>query len=132
MAPFLSVDWLGQVAAAAKSDDGLRTAAGGVTLTVQQIVTGGPDGDKAWYLRFIDGEVDVVAGRADGPDVVFRESLETATRVSRGELSPAEAFASGRLKIGGQIGLLVRHHDMFARLRDALAPVHDDTTYPPA
>ena len=130
MAPFLSVDWLAQLTAAAKSDDGLRAAAAGVSLTVQQIVNGGPDGETAWYVRFKDSEIDVVAGRADDPDVVIHESLETATRVSRGELRPAEAFASGRLKISGQIGLLVRHNDVFARLRDALAPVHLETTYP--
>jgi hypothetical protein len=132
MAPFLSDDWVGQLADAARSDAGLKAVANGVVLTVQQVVHRGPDDAAAWYVRFADGEVDIVPGLAHDPDVVIREELETATRVSRGELSPAEAFTSGNMKVGGRIGLLVRHQAVLARLRDALAVVHGDTTYPDA
>ena len=74
----------------------------------------------------------IVAGRADGPDVVFYTRVSRLRPgVGRGELSPAEAFASGQLKIGGQIGLLVRHHDMFAQLPRTLSPPYMTyTTYP--
>ena len=130
MASFLSGEWLDQLAAAAHDDEDLRTATTGVALTVQQVVTGGPDGEVAWYVRLADGKVEIGPGRTPDPDVVITESHATATEVSRGDLTPAEAFASGRLKLGGQIGLLVRHHHAFDQLAAAMAAVHDTTTYP--
>jgi putative sterol carrier protein len=130
MARFLSAEWLEQVAAAAHDDEELRAATAGVSLTVQQVVTGGPDGDVAWHVRLGDGKVDIASGRAPDADVVITQSLETATAVSRGGLSPADAFASGRLKLGGQVGLLVRHQRAFEQLGIALTAVRDETTFP--
>ena len=130
MAPFLSGEWLDQLAAAARDDEDLRMATAGVSLTVQQVVTGGVDGDVAWYVRFADGKVEIGSGRRSEADVVITETEETATDVSRGTLSPAEAFASGRLKLGGQVGLLRRHQRAFDRLAVTMAAVHDSTTYP--
>jgi hypothetical protein len=132
MARFLSAEWIGELAAAAQSDAGLRAAAEGVTLTVQQIVNGGSDATAAWYVRFSSGEVDIVPGTAHEPDVVIREDLATATRISRGELSPSDAVASGSMKIGGRIGSLVRYQAVLSQLRRTLATVHDETTYPDA
>ena len=128
MASFLSDEWLDQLAAAAQDDEELQTATTGVSLTVQQVVTGGAEGDVAWYVRLADGKVEIGPGRTDA-DVMITESHETATAVSLGDLSPAEAFASGRLKLGGRVGLLVRHQRAFDRLAAAMATVHDTTTY---
>jgi hypothetical protein len=129
MAPFLSADWIAQLATAARSDERLRAAAEGVTLTIQQFVDADADEAAAWYVRFSDGEVDIVPGVAHEVDVVIHENRATATRVSRGELSPAEAFSSGNMRIGGQIGLLVHHQALLAHLRDTLATVYAGTTY---
>lgn len=129
MAPFLSAQWLEQVAAAAHDDEELQAATVGVSLTVQQIVTTGPDGEVAWYVRLDDGELEIRPGRAPGAEVVITQSRETATAIGRGGLSPTEAFASGRLKLGGQVGLLVRHQSAFEQLGIVLAGVRDDTTF---
>jgi SCP-2 sterol transfer family protein len=130
MARFLSDDWLEQVAAAAADDEELQAATTGMSLTVQQVVTDTPDGEVAWHVRLADGEVEIGPGRAAEADIVITESHETAVAVSRGGLTPAEAFASGRLKLAGQVGLLVRHQHVFAQLGTALASVRDDTTFP--
>jgi putative sterol carrier protein len=130
MARFLSAEWLEQVATAAHDDEELQAAASGVSLTVQQVVTGGPDGEVAWHVRLGDGGVAIVAGRTPDAEVVITQSHETATDVGRGDLTPAEAFASGRLKMGGQVGLLVRHQPAFEQLGIALAAVRDATTFP--
>jgi putative sterol carrier protein len=130
MAPFLSARWLEQVAAAASDDAGLRAATVGVSLTVQQVVTGGPGDEVAWHVRLGDGKVEIGSGRALDAEVVITQSHETATAISRGELSPAEAFASGRLKLAGQVGLLVRHQPALEQLGIALARVRDTTTFP--
>jgi putative sterol carrier protein len=129
MAAFLTDAWLEALAVAAHGDEELRAATAGVALTVQQVVTGADGDDVAWYVRMADGDVEVRAGRAADADVVIIESADTAAAISRGGLSPAEAFASGRLKLGGQVGLLVRHQQAFGRLAAAVAAVHESTTY---
>jgi len=129
MARFLSAEWLEQVAAAARDDPGVQAAASGVSLTVQQVVTDGPDGDVAWHVRLGDGSVEIGPGRAPDAEVVITQSHETATEVGRGDLSPAEAFATGRLKLAGQVGLLIRHQPAFERLGLALAAVREATTF---
>ena len=129
MARFLSAEWLEQVAAAAHDDEELQAATAGVSLTVQQVVTDGPDGEVAWHVRLGDGKVEIGPGRAPDAEVVITQSRETATAVGRGGLSPAEAFASGRLKLGGQVGLLVRHQPAFEQLGITLTAVRDATTF---
>jgi putative sterol carrier protein len=129
MAPFLSAEWLEQLAAVAHDDEELRAATVGVSLTVQQIVTMGPEGEVAWHVRLDDGGVEIGSGRAPDAGVVITQSRETATAISRGDLSPAEAFASGRLKLAGQVGLLVRHQHAFEQLGIALAGVRDATVF---
>ena len=129
MARFLSAEWLEQVAAAARDDPGVQAAASGVSLTVQQVVTDGPDGEVAWHVRLGDGSVEIGPGRAPDAEVVITQSHETATEVGRGDLSPAEAFATGRLKLAGQVGLLIRHQPAFERLGLALAAVREATTF---
>ena|SRR5207253_1801174 len=129
MARFLSAEWLEQVAVAAHDDPEVQAAASGVSLTVQQIVTDGPDGEVVWYVRLGDGKVEIVSGRAPDPEVVITQSHETATAVGRGGLSPAEAFATGRLKLAGQVGLLIRNQPAFEQLGVALAAVRESTTF---
>ena len=129
MARFLSAQWLEQVAVAAHDDEALQAATIGVSLTVQQIVTGGPEGEVGWHVRLDDGKVEIGVGRAPDAEVVITQSHETATAIGRGGLSPAEAFASGRLKLAGQVGLLVRHQPVLEQLGIALAGVRDATTF---
>jgi hypothetical protein len=129
VAVFLSDEWVEQLEGAARAD-GSVAALGGVTLTLQQVVTGAPDGDVAWHVRVADGDVHVGRGHAPGADVVITESYEVARAVSRGELSAGEALAAGRLQLEGAVSLLVTHRDALAHVQDMLAAVHERTTYP--
>jgi putative sterol carrier protein len=74
--------------------------------------------------------VEIGSGRAPDAEVVITQTHETAAAIGRGGISPAEAFASGRLKLAGQVGLLVRHQEAFEQLGIALAAVRDATTFP--
>jgi hypothetical protein len=53
----------------------------------------------------------------------------TAAAVSQGRLSPASAFAAGRLRMTGAIGALVAHEDALADVGRLLAGVAAETTY---
>ncbi len=125
---FLSPEWLarmGEAMSAAAPDAG-RCAA----LSVHQQVTGGPDGDVSYVLRVAGGRVRFEPGLPAGPvDVELITDYETATAISQGHLSPAAAFAGGRMRVGGAIGALVTHQESLAGVGALLARVSEATTY---
>ena len=96
-------------------------------LRIRQRVTGGPDGDVEYVLALIGGEVRFEpAGPAE---VELSTDYDTAAAISQGLLSPASAFASGRLRVGGAVSSLVAHQDAFAGIGKLLAGVAEATTY---
>ena len=128
MARYLSPEWIDELHSALSTAESVRQATADVALTVQQVVTG-PDGDVAWYVQVDHGSVEVRPGRTDDADVTFRQDRETALAVAGGELSAQAAFMVGRLRVSGDVQLLMRHRDAFAGLDAALAGVRDTTEY---
>lgn len=121
---FLSPEWLEHMASAAAD------ASPAVTLSLHQRVTGGPDGDVEYTIRLADGRVTFQPGPAAGADdVELVSDYETAAAISQGRLSPASAFAAGRLRVGGSVSSLVANQDVFAGLGQLLAGVAEVTTY---
>jgi hypothetical protein len=111
-------------------DDGeLPAALAGITLTVEQVVDGGPDGDVRWLLDIRDGRVDLVPGPAADADLSFATSYATAAQIAAGTLSAQRAFIEGHLKVGGDLSLLITHQRAVAAVDDALASVRAQTTY---
>ncbi len=101
-------------------------AAPGTELRVRQRVTGGPHGDVEYVLALAGGEVRFEpAGPAD---VELSTDYDTAAAISQGLLSPASAFAAGRLRIGGSVGALVANQEAFAGMAKLLTGVVE-TTY---
>jgi putative sterol carrier protein len=62
-------------------------------------------------------------------DVEVSSDYETAAAISQGRLSPAEAFAAGRLRVSGSVTALVAAQSAFAQLGPRLASVSGATTY---
>ena len=61
------------------------------------------------------------------PDVEVR--LLSASEIASGALPAQRAFVEGRLRVGGDLSLLIAHQRAFAAVTDALAPIRADTTY---
>ena len=77
----------------------------GATARVQQIVTGGPDGEVRYVHTVVDGRTtDVVRGGDDSADVTFTNSYADAQSLARGELDPSVLFMQGRTKMAGDMG----------------------------
>lgn len=133
MAQYLSQGWLDEVNEAARNSDALKTATTGVCLTLQQVVTGLPEGEVRYWLRIDDGTVQTglgtAAGAEDSPDATVTQSYETAVAVLRGELSTEEAFLNGRIRLRGDIGVLLRHQSVLNSLGQAFGEVHSRTEY---
>ena len=94
-----------------------------MSLVVQQTVTDGPEGDAAWHVVVDDGAVSVRPGEAPEPDVTFRQSYETAAAIGRGELSAQTAFMIGKLRVGGNVELLMTHQGTFDGVEDVFEAV---------
>ncbi len=102
MFAFLSPPWLEQLTAAAGGDE-----VGPDATVVQQVVTGGPDGDIAFVLEVDAGHVRARPGFDAGAVVTLTEAWETAVRIHRGELTAQEAFRGGLVRVRGDVRRLV-------------------------
>ena len=129
MPAYLSPAWLSALQDAADSSPNLRDATTGMHLVVQQVVTGGPDGDVAYHVVVDDGNTSVRAGRADDPTITFTQDRDTARAVSRGELSAQGAFMAGRIRVRGDLPALVAQQDALLRVDDVFASVRGTTEY---
>ncbi|MDP9401986.1 MAG: SCP2 sterol-binding domain-containing protein [Actinomycetota bacterium] len=134
MARYLSQAWFDEVNEAARSSSSLQQATAGARLTLQQVVTGGREGDLRYWVRVEDGSVQVALGDAQAarlaPDATVIQSYETAAAVSRGELSTEDAFLDGRIRLHGDIAVLLRHQSVLNSLGEAFAEVRRRTEYP--
>lgn len=127
MARFLSPEWLTELAIAASEEAAVSEAAARLDVSVRQVVRGAPDGDVAYTVRFRGGTVTVVPDGAG--DVELTSDYATAAAISQGRLRPATAFASGRLKLGGQVGVLARQAGLLSRLGDVFESLRATTEY---
>lgn len=121
---FLSPEWLDSIRSAT------APAAPATEVRIRQRVTGGPDGDVEYVVALAGGKVHVEPAGAAGPaDVELVTDYETAAAISQGQLTPAAAFAAGRLRMGGAVGSLVAHQEAFAGIGRLLGDVAGATTY---
>ncbi|MCB0978643.1 MAG: SCP2 sterol-binding domain-containing protein [Acidimicrobiales bacterium] len=127
MPEFLSDEWIAALDEAAQADEHLRDLTADVELKVQQKVTGGPSGDVAYGLTISAGTVRVSSGPLQSADVRFQEDHETAAAIASGSLSAQEAFMTGRLRVGGNLQVLVDHTEVIAALHDVFGNVRAET-----
>jgi putative sterol carrier protein len=128
MAQYLSPAWIGELHAALSDDEAVSRATAEVVLTVQQVVTGGPDGDLAWHVVVDHGVVAVRPGTTDDADVTFRQDRETALAVAAGEISAQAAFMIGKLTVTGDVAKLIEHQAAFTGIDDATDAVRAAAT----
>ena len=125
MARFLSAEWIEALDAAARE----AAVPAGVTLTIQQVVTGDGEPDLQYHLVLEDGRLRVQPGEAAAADVTLVQTREVAAALSRGELNAQQALEAGRLKLRGDIAALGRHGKALTALQDVFAAVRSATEY---
>ena len=127
MVQFLTDEWIAALDAAARQ----AAVPPDVTLTIQQIVTGGAgEGrDVRYHLVLSGGGLRVHPGDAAAPDVTLVQSRDVATALGRGELNAQQALEAGRLKLRGDVGHLARQGKALTAMEDVFAAVRAGTTY---
>jgi len=79
-----------------------------LTGTVQVDVTGGSDASLSLHAVFHGGRLaGAGAGAAEGPDATLSLSASDAGAVLVGDLDPSVAFMQGRMKVAGDMGLVL-------------------------
>jgi len=73
------------------------------------------DGEGAWNVRVHGGAVAVSEGGADGTaDATIRTSGEVFERIVSGRQNPATAYMSGKVKVEGDLGAVLKLQKLFA------------------
>jgi hypothetical protein len=151
VARFLSPAWAEEFNAALEGvavpgpgpEAGLGATGG--RFTVVQEIHGTPDGDVRLTLRVDDGALHLDlqpddGGHPQGPagtapsdggrtDVTIALSYEDAAAMSKGELTPAEALNTGRIRVRGDLSVLVAAQEMLNAARTSTQQVSASTSY---
>jgi putative sterol carrier protein len=104
MAKYLSQAWLDRQRELAQRFPEKPNA----SARMQTVVTGGPDGDVAYYQVIVDGKM--LEGRlGTDPDAEFTmtQGYDDAVRILTGELDANAAFMQGKVKVTGNMGKLM-------------------------
>jgi putative sterol carrier protein len=116
---FLSPEWAEALKAELNASEAFRRAASGQRATIQQVITTA-DGDTHYWITIADGQIDLGVGDVEGEDATITQSYEAAAALAKGELSPVTAFMTGKIKIAGNMGLLLGLQGVLTQLPAAM------------
>ena len=108
-----------------------------VSLRMLQVVQGGPEGTVRVLLRVQEGRVSLERAAAGqpgepapvpAPQVTVSVQFDDALALSRGELDPAGLLAAGRVKVRGDLSVLVTGQEILAAAAPRLDALSERTT----
>ena len=117
---FLSPEWADALTAAVNAGDAFAQAAGSQRAKIQQVITSA-DGETRYWTTIEDGRIAMGMGDVDAPDATITQSYDTAAALARRELSPVTGFMMGKIKVDGNMGLLMGLASALGKLADAMA-----------
>jgi putative sterol carrier protein len=117
---FLSPEWADALTAAVNAGDAFAQAAGAQRAKIQQVITSA-DRETRYWTTIEDGRIAMGMGDVDAPDATITQSYDTAVALARRELSPVTGFMMGKIKVGGNMGLLMGLASALGKLADAMA-----------
>jgi putative sterol carrier protein len=121
-----SPEW---VAAFNESVAGIEVAPG-ASFRMLQLVHDSPDGNLRVTLAAEEGSVHMAldAPAEPPPHVTISVGYEDAAALARGELDPAQLLAAGRVKVRGDLSVLVKGQAVLAEAAGRLEPLSERTT----
>jgi len=122
---FLSPEWAAQLKTVLNARESFRQAAAGKRARLQQVITGAEE--TRYWIVIDDGSIDLGLGDLDTPDATITQSYDTAVGLARREVNPVTGFMMGRIKVDGNMGMLMGLTGVLAELPEAMATI--DTEY---
>jgi len=126
---YLSDAWLEALDRTLRDAANLHTAA---ALVVESVVTGVPRRGEVRYRLTVDasGARARHANASDAPpELRLTTDYATAAAIARGTENAQTALARGRLRLGGDVNVLIAHADTLSALDDLTAALRAETTY---
>jgi len=121
LSKFLSDEYMAAAAELLGNHPGFMNAIADVELDLQFVVTDAPEGDIEYRLAINDGAVTFSRGTGDNPDVTVTNTYETAVGISTGELNTQMAFMTGKLKVAGNMAVLMRNQGVINQFATVLS-----------
>ncbi len=121
--PYLSDAWLARADAALA---GLAPIPDDLAIGIE--VVGGPRGDRSYRLVLGADRVGV-STEAEPAGVRMTLEWDDAVAIANGRSSAQRAFLDGRLRLGGDISLLLGHQNALAAIDDRLGSLRDSTDF---
>lgn len=112
---FLSDEWANELKTRLNASDAFREGIGSTTARLQQVITSA-DGERRYWMRTQGGTIDMGQGDIEQPDATITQDYDTAAALARGGLNPVGAYMSGKLKIAGNLMLLMQLQGALAEL----------------
>ena len=88
-----------------------KDAAAGMNAVYQYDITG--DGGGKWYSAIKEGELEVVKGEHENPNITLTMADEDYLAMIAGNLDGQAAFMTGKLKIKGDMSLAMKLGSIF-------------------
>lgn len=124
---FLSEEHLAAATASMAQDADITGRAAGVELGINYLITDGPEGDFVYHIQVTNGTASMARGELVNPDASFQSSYATAARVSRGETTSQMAVMTGKIRVKGSVGTIMKNTALLGLIEAATDSV--DTAY---
>ncbi len=117
---FLSDQWATAVMDAANADEEFTKAAGTTSARIQQVISR-DGGEPAHYWTIVDGgKIQLGVGDVENPDATITQGYDTAVALARREANPVTAFMMGKIKVDGNMGMLMGLAGALGKLADTM------------
>lgn len=116
---FLSEEWATSLNQLLADHEAFQTAIGSTQLGVQFVVTDSNGGPVSYFLDIADGTASLALGELDAPEVTISSDYETASGISQGDLNTQTAFMTGKIKVTGNLAVLMMHQNIVAQWGNA-------------
>jgi hypothetical protein len=126
---YLSDEWMTEAATALAAGPAPEDGGPDEPVVLQYDVTAAPGGKRSYALRFDRSGIHLDLGAHRDVSASFTLDYDVAAQIAQGQLSAQAAFMQGRLKLGGDVMVLVRQHALLDGLDDALAELRARTEY---
>lgn len=125
-AQFLSDEHLAAATAALNDNADFVSSIANIDMGLQFHVTDAPDGDIDYYLSVGDGSATMTSGMLDAADVSITSTHETAVELFKGDLNTQMAFMTGKIKVAGNMAVLMMNQGVINKWAATVADVDVD------